>query len=68
MIAGVLLSGALFIVLHANIAGFLSIMILGVLMAFLYEATGSLVTSVSIHILHNSIIVCFVFFIKELLK
>ncbi len=66
--AGVLLSGALFSMLHANITGFLSIMILGVLMAFLYEATGSLVTSISVHILHNSIIVCFVFFIKELLR
>lgn len=68
VIVGVLLSGALFSVLHANIAGFLSIMILGVLMAFLYEATGSLIASISVHILHNSIILCFVFFIKELLK
>lgn len=67
VIAGALLSGALFSVLHANIVGLISIMILGVLMAFLYEATGSLVTSITVHILHNSIIVCFVFFIKELL-
>jgi len=66
--AGVLLSGALFSSLHANIAGFLPIMILGVLMAFLYETTGSLVASASVHILHNSIIVGFVFFIKELLR
>jgi uncharacterized protein len=68
ILIGVLLSAALFSALHANIVGFLPIMILGVLMAFLYEATGSLVTSISVHILHNSIIVCFVFFIKELLK
>lgn len=65
---GVLLSGALFSMLHTNIVGFLPIMILGVLMAFLYEITGSLIASVSIHILHNSIIVGFVFFIKELLR
>ena len=65
---GVLLSGAFFSLLHANIAGFLPIMMLGVLMAFLYEKTGSLVASVAIHILHNSIIVGFVFFIKELLR
>jgi len=68
VLIGVLLSGALFSMLHVNIAGFLPIMILGVLMAFLYEATGSLVTSAAVHILHNSIIVGFVFFIKELLK
>ncbi len=65
---GVLLSGALFSMLHTNIVGFLPIMILGVLMAFLYEITGSLIASVSVHILHNSIIVGFVFFIKELLR
>lgn len=68
MILGLLLSSFLFSALHANIAGFLPIMILGILMAFLYEVTGSLVTSISVHILHNSIIVYFVFFIKELLK
>jgi len=65
---GVLLSGALFSALHANIAGFLPIMILGALMAFLYEKTGSLVTPIAVHILHNSIIVCFVLFIKEILR
>jgi hypothetical protein len=68
LVAGVLASGALFSILHVNIAGFLPILILGVLMAFLYEATGSLVASITVHIAHNSIIVGFVFFIKELLK
>jgi membrane protease YdiL (CAAX protease family) len=68
VIAGVLLSAALFSTLHINIAGFLPVMILGILMAFLYETTGSLVAPIAVHILHNSIIVCFVFFIKELLK
>lgn len=68
ILLGALLSGALFSILHTNIAGFLPIMILGILMAFLYETTGSLISSMSAHILHNSIIVCFVFFIKELLR
>lgn len=68
ILSGVLLSGALFSALHTNIIGFLPIMILGILMAFLYETTGSLIASISVHILHNSMIVCFVFFIKELLK
>jgi len=68
IIVGVLLSSILFSALHTNIVGFLPILILGVLMAFLYEITGSLVASISVHILHNSIIVCLVFFIKELLK
>jgi membrane protease YdiL (CAAX protease family) len=65
---GVLLSAGLFSILHTNAAGFLPIMILGALMAFLYEITGSLIAPMTVHILHNSIIVGFVFFIKELLK
>ena len=68
VIAGVLLSSALFSMLHTNIASFLPIMVLGILMAFLYETTSSLITPITVHILHNSIIVGFVFFIKELLK
>jgi len=68
IIVGVLLSSALFSMLHTNIASFLPIMILGVLMAFLYETTSSLIAPITVHILHNSIILGFVFFIKELLR
>jgi len=68
IILGVLSSSVFFSILHTNIVGFLPILILGALMAFLYETTGSLITSMSVHILHNSIILGFVFFIKELLK
>jgi len=68
VIVGVLLSSALFSMLHTNIASFIPIMILGVLMAFLYETTNSLIAPMTVHILHNSIILGFVFFIKELLR
>lgn len=68
VLSGVLLSAALFSMLHTNIAGFAPIMILGILMAFLYETTGSLIAPMAVHILHNSIIVGFVFFIKELIR
>ncbi|MBU1006915.1 MAG: CPBP family intramembrane metalloprotease, partial [Candidatus Omnitrophica bacterium] len=57
-----------FSLLHANIAGFLPIMALGVLLAYLYEATGSLVASMTVHVIHNSVIIGFVFFIKEVLR
>jgi len=59
------LSASIFSLLHTNIAGFLPIMTLGVLLAYLYEATGSLTASITVHIVHNSIIVGFMFFIKE---
>jgi len=61
------LSASIFSLLHTNIAGFLPIMMLGVLLAYLYETTGSLVASITVHVLHNSAIICFVFFIKQLL-
>jgi len=67
VLAAAFLSGAIFSMLHTNIVGFLPIMALGVLLAYLYETTGSLVASISVHILHNSIIVAFVFFLKELI-
>ncbi|MBU1888144.1 MAG: CPBP family intramembrane metalloprotease [Candidatus Omnitrophica bacterium] len=67
IVAAVFLSASIFSLLHTNIVGFLPIMILGALLAYLYEKTGSLMSSITIHIMHNSIIVSFVFFIKELM-
>jgi len=67
VLAAAFLSACIFSLLHTNIVGFLPIMVLGVLLAHLYETTGSLVASVTVHVMHNSIIVAFVFFIKELI-
>ncbi|MBI4437100.1 MAG: CPBP family intramembrane metalloprotease [Candidatus Omnitrophica bacterium] len=52
----VLSSGLLFAVLHANLVGFLPIAFLGCALAYGYELTGSLVTSITIHIVHNSVV------------
>lgn len=51
-----LFSGSLFAILHANWIGFLPITLLGLLLAYSYEWTGSLIASMAIHILHNSLI------------
>jgi uncharacterized protein len=67
VITAVLLSASLFSLLHTNVVGFLPIMILGVLLAYLYETTGSLVSSMAVHIIHNSVMVSLVFFIKEVM-
>lgn len=67
VIAAVLLSASLFSLLHANIVGFFSIMVLGALLAYLYETTGSLISSMTVHIIHNSIMVSLIFFIKEVM-
>jgi membrane protease YdiL (CAAX protease family) len=67
IITAVLLSASLFSLLHANVVGFLPIMILGALLAYLYETTGSLASSMTVHIIHNSVMVSLVFFIKEVM-
>jgi uncharacterized protein len=51
--AGLLISGALFGVLHGNLAGFLPLAVLGGLLALAYEATGSLRVVIIAHGLFN---------------
>ena len=55
-VAAILASGAAFSALHANPVGFLPIMALGCLLAYRYERTGSLVSSVAVHIMHNTLL------------
>jgi len=56
----------LFSVLHTNAVGFLPIMVLGVLLAYLYEKTGSLVPSIGVHVIHNAGMMLLVFLTKGL--
>ena len=51
-----LISGGLFAVTHTNVMGFLPIGVLGCLLAHLYERTGSLASSVAVHVFHNSLL------------
>jgi membrane protease YdiL (CAAX protease family) len=59
-----MLTSAIFSALHTNLAGFLPIMALGMLLTYMYEKTGSLVSSITIHIIHNLAMVFFVFLAK----
>ena len=49
----ILLSGAAFALLHMNLIGSLSILLLGCFLAYLYERTGSLVGPIAVHVVHN---------------
>ncbi|MFC1631725.1 lysostaphin resistance A-like protein [Candidatus Omnitrophota bacterium] len=60
--SAMLLTAAIFAGLHANLIGFLPIMALGFLLVYMYEKTGSLVSSITIHILHNGVMVLLLFF------
>jgi len=65
IIGAILLSSFLFSILHTNPIGFLPIMVLGILLALLYEKTGSLIPSIMVHMIHNTGMMTFVFIMKE---
>ena len=55
-----------FAFLHAHLVGFLPIFVLGVALAYLYERTGTLVSSITVHMIHNLSMVALVFLVKQL--
>lgn len=57
-------TAAIFAVLHGHLVGFLPIMALGLLLAYLYEKTGSLVSSICVHVMHNVATVVLVFIMR----
>jgi len=59
-------TAGLFAALHAHVAGFLPIMALGMLLAYIYEKTGTLVSSITVHIVHNLSMVLLVFLVKQI--
>ncbi|MFH1305077.1 MAG: type II CAAX endopeptidase family protein [Candidatus Omnitrophota bacterium] len=62
---GMISTAVLFSLLHTHIAGFLPIVALGLLLAWLYEKTGSLVASMSVHIMHNVVMIGLVFLMRH---
>ncbi|GEM_PF-260232 len=65
----ILITGVLFSFLHTHafeyfLVGFIPITILGMALAYLYEKTGSLIPSITLHILNNTGSVCMVFLFK----
>ena len=63
----VLISGGCFAALHTNLIGFLPIWLLGITLACVYEATGSLVAPLALHMLHNTILMTGVWFTRAFL-
>ncbi|MDP3703614.1 MAG: type II CAAX endopeptidase family protein, partial [Candidatus Omnitrophota bacterium] len=58
-LVAMLISGGLFAVTHTNLMGFLPIGVLGCLLAYLYERTGTLIASITVHVFHNSLLLAF---------
>lgn len=59
-------TASLFAVLHTHVVGFFPIMALGMLLAYLYEKTGTLVSSITVHVIHNVSMVLLVFLVKQI--
>lgn len=64
----ILISASLFAAVHMDLFAFFQILILGILLGYLYEKTQTLVASVVIHILHNSLTLVFLLYFKYFLK
>lgn len=60
----ILLVSVVFAMLHMNIVSFFPILALGVLLAYLYEKTGSMIPSITVHVIHNSAVIFFVYLYK----
>ena len=61
------ISSLLFAVLHTDLTTFLPIFGLGLLFGWAYERTGSLITPVTIHVLHNAGMLYITFLLKSIL-
>lgn len=66
-LVAMLISGALFAALHTNLVGFVPIVLLGCLLADLYERSGSLLSPIAVHVIHNTFLVGLGLTAKDLL-
>jgi membrane protease YdiL (CAAX protease family) len=63
-LAAAVVTSLIFAGLHAHVVGFFPIVALGLMLAYLYEKTGTLVSSITLHMIHNLSMVFLVFLIK----
>lgn len=61
-----LVSGALFSLVHTNPLGFVPILVLGCLLADAYERTGSIAGPIAIHITHNTFLMGLALIFRQL--
>ena len=64
----IVITATFFAILHQNPFAFLPIFFLGTVLAYLYEKSSSLIPSITIHILHNSLMIIGVFLVKGVIK
>ncbi|MBI4313395.1 MAG: CPBP family intramembrane metalloprotease [Candidatus Omnitrophica bacterium] len=65
---GIVLSALLFAGLHFDVMSFVPIAVLGAMLAWLYEQTGSLIPSMVVHMIHNSVMLGMTLTMRELFR
>ncbi len=53
-VIAIAVTAAIFALIHTNLIGFLPIFLLGYLLADVYDRTGSLASSIAVHVVHNT--------------
>lgn len=61
-----ILSAAFFAFIHNSLFAFVPIFILGLGLAWLYERRGSLIPSITVHIVHNSLFIGYFLIVKKI--
>lgn len=64
----IVISASLFAAVHMDVFAFIQIFILGMLLGYLYEKTQTLMASIVVHVLHNSLTLVFLLYFKYYLK
>jgi uncharacterized protein len=61
------LSAVFFAFVHYSVFAFLPVFALGMVLAYLYEKRGTLMASITVHIVHNSLFIGYFFIVKRVL-
>jgi membrane protease YdiL (CAAX protease family) len=61
-----IITGAVFALIHTNVIGFLPITLLGGLLAYVYERTGSLLAPMAVHVIHNTLLMSLAMIYRQL--
>jgi uncharacterized protein len=65
MPSAIILTSGFFAYVHESLFAFVPIFFLGVILAYLREKRGSLIPSITMHIIHNSVLLTYFFIIKR---
>lgn len=63
---GIIGSSIVFSFLHVDPIGFLPIFLLAIMLAYIYEKTGSLIAPITAHVLHNTVVIVFMLILRTL--